>query len=804
MNHRTSLGIVLLIGSALTGRADGLFGTDSLARPSKSVDVQHYKLELTFDRTNRKVSGVATVSLLPLRARLDSFWLHATNLDVQSVQTPGKKSLRFTNSGEELTIHLDRPRTFDDTVTVVIHYSAFPKKGLYFLSPDSTNPKRHAQIWTQGEDMDNRHWFPCWDFPNDMATSEVIASVPDSWSLLSNGKLLGVQHDRKNKTKTFHWRQQKPHVAYLIMIAAGEYTVFTEKHRDIPIEYYVYNERAEDGRRSLAATPRVLKFMEEATGCPYPWEKYAQIFIDDFMWGGMENTSAVTLNTSYLIDANGMLDFTADDVIAHEAAHQWFGDLVTCRDWTELWLNEGFANYFEALYKKHAKGDDAFQHELMNQSASILALEHARGRKPVVSDNSFTTNLYSKGGWVLYMLHNILGDEEFFRAVRHYLRRNAFTSVSTYDFQKSVEEATGRNLDWFFDQWVFKAGHPKLRVTSTWDSTAHALHLRIKQTHSLDSLTGVFVLPFDIECTTTEGSTSTTVWLTQTEQTVTLSLPQKPLMVLVDKGMRVLKELSMDVSRDEAIYRLLHAGDAAVRIAAAKLLKEYPADPGAFAALKRAAMTDRYWGVRREAAVYLGTMQDSAVKSVMMEIVNDASSSVRNAAVTALENFKTADVSRFLRNVLRTDSSYLVRASCLRSLAEVDSIHSAALASKYADFESHRDILRRAALQVLRSLKTREALPLAAKYASLGNPGDIRLLALGILRDVGEEDERARAAVIAMTNDASATIRKSAVRTLAIWGGTDSKAALESRKTSETDAEVRKEIESAIEELTGK
>ena len=789
---------------ALQANAGGMFGSDTLTRPSRTYDVLHYKLELRFEEEKKKVIGTTTISFMPLKSTLDSIVLHAVALDVKSVSLASGRALQFSNNTGELTVFLDRPYGVEDSVRIAVEYSATPKEGLHFLAPDSTNPKRRHQIWTQGEDMENRCWFPCWDYPNDKATSEVIATVRDSWMLLSNGKLLEVKQDTKGKTKTFHWYQSKPHVSYLVMIAAGEYEVLKENSGGIPLEYYVYRERAEDGRRSFSATPGVMKFFEEATGVPYPWEKFSQIFIDDFMWGGMENTSAVTYNTSYMLDRRAMLDFTSDDVVADELAHQWFGNLVTARDWSELWLNEGFANYYESLYKKHAKGLDESQFDLMGQADGIIGVERAQGRKPVVSLDSYTANLYSKGAWVLYMLRTIIGDKEYQRAVKLYLQRNAFSSVSTHDFAKAVEDATGQNMDWFFHQWLYKAGHPQLTVASSWSETVKELSLTIRQTQTLDSLTGVFILPLDIECTTSTGRTVKHVWLTRREETIVIPLSEKPLMVILDKGMKVLKSLKFEKSREEYVYQLLYAEDGTDRIAAAKPLRDFAGDSSVFGALKHAALNDPFWAVRREATISLGTMKHPGVKSAMFEIYRDRKSAVRNAAVVALEKFRTKDVAGFLQTALSGDSSYIVQASCLQALAEVDSANAFTIARGYVDTESYRDILCRSALQVFRNSQRKEALPYAVKYARLGNPPDIRVMALGILRDLGEKDAASRSLVLQLSKDVNTTIRKGAARTLGMWGGDDSMLALERAKSTESDEEVKQAIQSAIDEIAGR
>ncbi len=794
---------VLIFALTLEAQAGSLFGSDTLSRPSRTVDILHYKIELRFEEEKKKVLGITTISFVPLLSKLDSFQLDAVEMDIKSVLMNGK-ALAFSNNKKRLVLKLDKSYSFNDTLKIAVDYSCSPVKGLFFTSPDSTNPQRRQQIWTQGEDMNNRFWFPCWDFPNDKATSELIATVKESWVVLSNGKLVDSRTDKKKKTKTFHWIQSKPHASYLVMMVAGEYTILTDKYKNIPVEYYAYVDRIDDTRRSLSATPEILKFMEHTTGFAYPWEKCSQVFIQDFMWGGMENTSAVTLNESYLLDQKGMLDFTADDVVAHELAHQWFGDVVTCRDWTELWLNESFANFYEGLYKKQALGPDEFQFDFLGGASGVIGSERSQGRLPIVSQDSYSANLYSKGAWVLYMLQSIVGEKEFARVVRLYLQRNAFTSVSTHDWKKAVEDATGQNLDLFFEQWVYKAGHPQLTVTSAWDEATKRLTLTVQQTQKLDSLTGVFVLPVDIECTTSNGTTLTTVHLTQKEEKFELPLPEKPLMVIFDKGMKILKTLKFEKSKEEFLFQLAHAKDIGDRMAAAKALKEFPEDTVVFAALKRSALNDSFWSVRREATIYLGVMKSAGVKQAMFEIYKDKKSAVRNAAVVALERFPASDAAVFLKNALAADSSYIVQSSCLHSLVKVDSIAALALAREYAGKESHRNILRRAALSVFRSLHSPEALPYARTYAALGNPPDIRGLALSILREGGEKDKLSRDFVLHLARDGNASIRKGAVRTLGIWGGDDAKTALEERKPVESDPEIKEAIQAAIEEIDGK
>ncbi len=802
MKYRIVVSCLLILGSLSTaGYAGSLFGSEPMERPSRDVDFLHYRIEVSFDLERKIVKGNTGITFTPLRSHVDSIILHAVKLDVKRITLRSGAELRFTNSDSILTVYLDKTYRLKDTVTMSVTYSCMPSKGLYFKEPDTTNPNRRHQIWTQGEDMDNRHWFPAWDFPNDRATSEVIATVPDKWTLLSNGKLINVKHDKARKSMTFHWKQAKPHVAYLVMLAAGEYTIVSEKGTRVPIDYYLYPDRVEDGRRSLAVTPAALRFFEEKTGFPYPWEKYAQIYIEDFMWGGMENTGAVTLNTSYLIDENGLLDFTADDVVAHELAHQWFGDVVTCRDWSELWLNEGFANYYEALFKKHAKGADEFQHDMMGQQSNIIGVERAQGRRPIVSGGSLSGNLYSKGAWVLYMLNSLLGDEDFDRAIHHYLKMNAYSSVSTYDLMKAIEDATGQNLDWFFHQWIFGAGHPQFAVSWSWNEAEGLATVNVKQTQKLDSLTGIFRVPVDVEFVTRNGKTLQRFWVTKGDEEFVVPLPAKPVMVTFDKGQKILKSITFPKSTDEYIYQLQHADDVAERIAAAKALKDSVRSSVVFEALRRSALQDKFHGVRRESGMSLASEASQEMKATMFDLYKDPSASVRAVAVAGLGKLSGRDVASFLEFVCRSDSSYLVRSSSLSSLAELDSVNANEIAMMYLSRDSHRNILQRGALRVLSDFSSPQALSAGMRFVRVGNPADLRLLALGILARSGEKEPDAREAVLGLFHDGNSTIRRRAIRTAGIWGGDDVRSALESRLVVEKDPDVRQEIDQFLSDL---
>jgi aminopeptidase N len=795
---RWVLGLLTVFASDVVTRAQPLFASDSLARPSREYHVVHYKLQVSFEEEHKKVLGSTSITLTPLVQKMDSVVFDAVDMNVEHVALRSSTYLRFRNRSPLLVVYFDQTYSFMDTMTVVVDYTCTPTKGLYFIQPDSTDPRRHDQIWTQGEDSDNRCWFPCYDYPNDKATSEVIATVRDTYTLLSNGRLLKMTQDPKKKTRTFHWSQSKPHSSYLIMLAAGEYQLLQDQYRSVPLQYYVYKNQVEDARRTFGGTPAIMKFFEEKLGYPYPWEKYAQIIIDDFMWGGMENTSAVTLNTTTMIDARGSVDFSSDPVIAHELAHQWWGDVVTCRDWDHLWLHEGFADYCEALYKKHDKGRDEFEYGLMQAAKSIFRSDEMQGRKPIVSHNSFTTNLYARGGWVLHMLHSILGEEQFWQALNYYIRRHEFRNVDTHEFALAVEDATGRNLDWFFDEWVYKAGYPDLVVTTSWDESLRSLAVTIKQRQTVDSLTGLFTFPMEIACTTEKGTVKTSVWVRRQEETVSIPLSEKPRLVVLDEEQNVLKSLSFERSKDELLYQLEHAEGVVARVEAARLLRARKDDAGVFKCLSKSALHDPFWGVRREATISIGVMDAAGVQDTLLRIYGDRDSHVRHAAIVALERFKTQDVANFVEQAARSDSSYVVLASCIEAMAQLDSTRAFTIARRYVDMESYRDIVRRASLGAMYELRDKRALPFAYRYAQPGNAADTRLQALRLLGEVGADDSTARSRVLLLMNDGSPFVRSDAARVLGEWGGDSAQGPLQKRMEAEKDENVKKVIQEVL------
>ena len=741
----------------------------------RRFDVQHIRLDITLDMQEGRVSGTASIQLTPIVDGVRSVTLDAVDLVVHRVGSNGR-SLLFDNDGKQLVIHLGRPRKTGRRITLEVEYEARPQRGLYFNRPDDAYPNTPWQVWSQGEDEDSRFWFPCYDYPNDRVTSEVVVTVPTPYFALSNGRLSEARQGT-NGTQTYHWKQEQPHATYLITLVVGQFTKIEEEVDGIPVQYYVPPGREEDGRRTLGQTPDVLRFFAQKTGVPYPWAKYAQVMVADFTFGGMENTTATTLTESVLHDQRAHLDFSATPLVAHEAAHQWFGDLITCRDWAHAWLNEGFATYFELLYNEHHEGLDEFVYARMQEADAYLAEDRERYRRPIVCDtydvpmNLFDRHLYEKGGLVLHMLRHVLGDDLFFKAIHHYLTRYRNQSVVTADLQKAVEEATGQSLDWFFQQWVYSGGHPEYKVDYSWDATTRIATLKVAQTQPTDQLTPLFRMPVDIVAYTRRGGRHVFhVEVKEKEHTFHLPLPEKPTFLQFDPGNQVIKALTFKKPKDMLIAQLRDDPDVAGRVEAARGLgKENAFD--ALEALKRALLEDKFWGVQAAAASALAEIRTDAALETLIAGAKVSHPKARRAVMGALGQFKREEAADVLMEALSTDESYYVAASAGRSLGRTRSSKAFSALEKALEIESHNDVIRAQALEGMAELSDEGAVPIALEWSQRGRPQRAREGAIAALGKLGSELDghrnKIRERLVDLLDDPWLRVRSAATSALA-------------------------------------
>ncbi len=545
---KTLLRISLLTAAILSLAA---FSSAQAPRPNfnrtQAFDVQHYRIAISsFDRSKKQITAEATVVLKPLSEGLRSVELDAVDLAFRSVKLTGGADVSYRSANGKVTINLDRVYGPSDTVSLTFSYTATPKKGIYFVGAEGN---RSAQIWTQGEPDEARHWFPSYDFPSDKATTEQLLTVEQGETAIGNGELVG-KTDNGNGTATWHFKMTVPHTTYLVSFVIGRYVKVEDRYGDVPLGYYVYPGREQLARKAFGKTPEMMRVFERLTGLQYPYNKYDQTIVAKFPFGGMENITATTMaDTEIFFAETGLIDWVTD-LVSHELAHSWFGNLVTCRNWAELWLNEGWATYMEAVYREEAEGRDAYLNKVRSDAASFLVddtitrkrhgLYNLRAdRVAELFDNASVT--YKKGGAVLHMLREEVGREAFWKGANIYLTRHKFGAVESTDLRRAMEEASGKDLNWFFEQWVYGTGAPHLTVRPTWNNRTKTLTLVVTQTQTPDATTpATFRMPVEVVFGSPTEGLRHPLNVTRRVQSFTYKLPSRPAAILIDPDEKVI------------------------------------------------------------------------------------------------------------------------------------------------------------------------------------------------------------------------------------------------------------------------
>ncbi|MFA6232656.1 MAG: M1 family metallopeptidase [Bacteroidota bacterium] len=785
-----------------------LSGQD-FGRRERTYDVLHYRIDVRMDESARRVDGIVDVTLQPLRTSIDTVVLDAVDMDIRSVLLDdGGKSFsieaRWIYDTKYLRVILPLPLNHGEQRSIRIAYSCIPQRGLYFISPDASFPEDPRQIWTQGQGEDNRHWFPCYDFPNDKATSEILLTVDTALQTLSNGSLIG-RRDNGDGSATWHWRQELAHSSYLIMLAAGKYDVFRELRDGIAVESWHYpSDDARDVRRTFDDTEVMLAFYSEYTRVRYPWTKYAQIPVRHFPYGGMENTSATVMaDTRLVVDVRAALDYDPQPLIAHELAHQWFGDYVTYIDWNNEWLNEGFATFFQQLWTRQRFGEADFILQRFNGIRSYLDWADRAGRFPVVyKRRTGAANSYSKGAAVLHMLRAIVGEEEFRRVITSWLERHALGSVETNDFKRTVEDVTGRSMQWFFDQWLYKAGYPEIAVTREVTAGGDTLRLRFTQTQTVDSLCGYFRMPLALRW---PGGRTETVWISGERTTTEFVIDgEEDRFLEIDPENLICGRIRVDYSLDERIRLLKDAGSPAQRILAAEALasemkKEYVRE-----ALFAAARTDSHREVRKGVATQLANLRPDTItfggdlKEILVLLTEDSFSGVRSTALNGLNNFRDAGSIPLFR-VMLEDSSYYVEASAMNCILTVDSVGGAEVVGEHLAKESYADVLQLAAMDWVRKYRYQQFIPLLRRLAAPGHSVAVRTKSLETLLLLRDDPEALRTIILGWIDEPHAPVRAWAVSALRLFGDAEARRILIPRLPGEKNGHVR----SVIRELYG-
>jgi aminopeptidase N len=612
---------------------------------SRAFDAEHYRLTLTVDPESRSIVGSCA---LRIRAEEETraLELDLVGLTVSEVITPRGHHLPFKQDSDGLKIDLLERAEIGELVEVEISYGGSPKKGLWFAGDAGGAP---THLFTQGECEDSRWWFPCFDLPADRATSELIVTMPLSWRSVAAGELMSSSSTDESYTE--HWQMTTPHPAYLTTLVAGDLTVEKSEWEGVPLWFLAPKKFAEWMPASFDETDEILSCFSELTGLKYPYSKYSQACVEGFPVGGMENISATTLTCETLSDARGNKDEESWGLVAHEAAHQWFGDLLTCETWPHIWLNEGFATYFTLLYAEESRGVDDFRVRVRDTQESYIEADQGFSRRPTVWDRYvdpidlfFGGQAYPGGASRLHLLRFVLGDEDFFAGIQRYVAVHKNSGVTTEEFQRVMEDVSGQDLESFFQQWFYSAGYPELRVDWTWEEEDSIVRLRVDQTQVNYNWTPkVFTVPVDVELRTERGPKLHRIQLSKRSEVFELACDVRPRWVRFDKNGWIPKRLASFKSLEEWTALAKEDDDVNGRRDALKalglLLKNGEVTPASSisATLQGSLATDPVAAVRASAATAMGSDTQPLARAALVQAASaDVSARVRIAALHSL------------------------------------------------------------------------------------------------------------------------------------------------------------------------
>jgi aminopeptidase N len=757
--------------------------------PDRPGQVEHIALDLDFDIEHKSYHATCQIRLKPVRDGVSHLSLDAVALKIDTV-TIDDQAILFDYDGEQLSLQLAKPTQTGQPLLISIVYRVKnPQRGIYFIAPDEHYPDKPYQVWTQGEDEDSRFWFPCFDYPGQLATSEIRMKVPKRYTAISNGELINTQEE--GKTKIYHWRIDKVHPSYLMALAIGEFDITEDAWQDRPVRYYVEKGRQAQGILTMGKTPQMIECFSQVFGYPYPFSNYDQICAVDFIFGGMENTTTTILTDRCLLDERAALDnINAETLVAHELAHQWFGDLVVINHWSHAWVKEGMATYSEVLWLEHTQGHDEAMYYHLNHAREYLSEDASRYRRPLVTHiyrepiELYDRHIYEKGSCVYHMIRTELGDALFTQALSTLLQTHAHSTVETIDLLRAIDKATGRNLRSLFDQYVYRGGHPDYKVAYSWDSESNLAKITVTQTQVATDKTSIQEGLFDlkipigfgyIQNQSEQGEDSSAISVQQKivvvrlherEQALYFPLEQKPDFISFDVGNHFLKTVALEYPIKELAAQIKHDPDPISRIYAAAALAQ-KGNLEAVQILITALQSDPFWAVRAEVAEQLATIAlDQAVAGLLLGL-KDPHAKVRRAVVNALAGIKTVESYKALKAMLEAgDPSYYVEAAASEALGRIGAslVHPdkdytkktlKVLESVLKERAGWNEVVRSGAISGLSQFKTSTAaLELLLPYTQLGIPQALRLSAIRALGSISTGQEKATITQILTTLEA--------------------------------------------------
>lgn len=692
------------------------------ATAKRNHDLIHTELHVSFDWQKQYLHGKAVLTLKPYFHSTNIVELDAKGMDIHKVglKTGNDiKPLPFEYDSLVLKINLFEAFTRTDTFKLFIDYTAKPNelkqqgsaaitdaKGLYFINPLGEEENKPQQIWTQGETEASSCWFPTIDRPNEKMTQEIYITVDNKYKTLSNGELM-FQDLNGDGTRTDFWKQHKPHTPYLAMMAIGDFAVVKDTWRDtVDVHYFVEHEYEKFAKDIFGQTPEMMEFFSQKMGVDYPWHKYHQVVVRDYVSGAMENTSAVIHGEFLHQTKREMIDGDNQDIIAHELFHHWFGDLVTCESWSNLPLNESFATYGEYLWREYKQGRESADKHLEGDLSSYLRESKYKQEDMIRFDyedkeDMFDSHSYAKGGRILHMLRCYVGDDAFFESLRVYLSENAYQTAEIHNLRMAFEKVTGEDLNWFFNQWFLSSGHPKLEFKTNYNDSLKKVTISVKQLQDLTT-TPLYYLPIKVDIYTTKGVDKKEIIISEKEQLITFNYNEKPRLVNIDADKMLLCEKLENKTAEEWIYQYNNAPLFIDRLEALEGLNPYLKNNEEAYITILSSLNDNNENIRKKTINVLEVVADSKkdeVEALLKKVAKeDKSSLVRTAAIKALSDYYSDIKHAKIFNEAIQDSSYNVMSAALSCLAKVEPKEAMAIADKLKN--DHNKKLRNAVAEV--------------------------------------------------------------------------------------------------------
>ncbi|MHC4727315.1 MAG: M1 family aminopeptidase, partial [Planctomycetota bacterium] len=690
-------------GSALQGKAQTV---ERQYAPDRKADILHITIDVMPDFKSRTVAGTTTIKFKPIARPLIELRLDAIDLEVSCV-TSSAQIEGYSVTNEAIIITFDPPIEPEVEATLKVLYEAEPKQGLYFRTPEMGYKEEDTHLFTQGESHQAPYWYPNYDYPNESSTSEVICRVPEDMKVLSNGRLVSEKIDSETGLKAVRWLQDKPHVNYLVALVAGKLKKIESRYKDIPLAFYTPTSQIEQAENSFKDTADMMKFFEEEIDVPYPWDKYYQAVVQDFVAGGMENTTLTILTDGTLFTTATENIRSSQGLVAHELVHQWFGDYVTCKDWSHLWLNEGFATYYEDLYDGHKNGHDSMLYGLYRSARSVLSKRPSH--KPIVhksytsAGEQFDYRSYSKGGWVLHMLRTDLGEELFRKCVKTYLERHAFSSVVTEDFSSVVEELSGRSFDRFFDQWIYHGRHPDLKVSYNWSEKDKLAKVSIEQTHEVNNNVMLFHFRTKARFMINDENIDREIIINSKQHDFYFSLPKEPDIVRFDPDYGLLATVKFEKPTAMLYEQLDNKDDIIGRLRAIDALKK-KMDKKTVAKLKDVLNNDEFYGIRSGASSALREIHTKEAFEALGDSINQEDARVRRQVVRDVSSFYRSETLELIKRTLRAEKNPAILEVAIRNLGLYNHKSTRRLLLKYLKSRSYHNALASATIEAIRML----------------------------------------------------------------------------------------------------